>query len=322
MKKGLIAITSLFLLISLLQGTGQMDQNMNPKIENEKKILLEKDGEIAAASASNGILKAFHPFLTDESLLFPGNGDPIFGKAACAKVMERTDTDGWENKLLWEPLLADVSTAADLGYTHGRFKRPKTGADGRESTEYGYYGTIWQKDTHGNWKVAVSQGLLLLKDLEQPPAVNRMNKNKPDDVTKAVVETELAFSAYSVENNIPEAFYRFIADDGMALSSAGPPRGKEVFARTAAAAKEKKETTAPKALLIWKPIYAHTAASGDMAYDYGPYEYTAVDAENNKKSFYGYFVTVWKKQADGNWKFVFDAGNDSPGAREPFTDGE
>jgi ketosteroid isomerase-like protein len=318
MKKGLICLIMIFFLISLLKGNGQMNQDINSKIENEKKILLEKDNEISAASASKGILAAFLPYLTEESLLFPEKGDPIFGKTACTKTLEERNAAGRETILEWEPLFADVSTAVDLGYTHGRFKRPKRDADGKETTDYGYYGTIWQKDSQGNWKVVVSQGLLLINDLGQPPAVNRLDKKNLDAEAKAVVETELAFSAYSVQNNIPEAFYHFIADDGIALSSGGSPRGKDVFARAAAAAKEKKETTAPKAKLIWKPIYAHAAISGDMAYDYGPYEYSSIDASNNKKSFYGYFVTVWKKQADGIWKFVHDGGNDSPGAQEPF----
>lgn len=295
-----------------------MSQNMNSKIENEKKILLEKDNEISTTSAVKGILAAFLPYLTEESLLFPEKGDPIFGKTACTKTAGKISTAGRETALQWEPLFADVSAAVDLGYTHGRFKRLKIGTDGKETADYGYYGTIWQKDTQGNWKVAVSQGLLIINDLGQPPAVNRLDNKNLDAESKAVVETELAFSAYSVQNNIPEAFYRFIADDGIALSSAGSPRGKDVFARAAEAAKEKKEATAPKAVLTWKPIYAHAAMSGDMAYDYGPYEYSSIDASNNTKSFYGYFITVWKKQSDGNWKFVFDAGNDSAGAQEPF----
>ncbi len=39
------------------------------------------------------------------------------------------------------------------------------------------------------------------------------------------------------------------------------------------------------------------------------YQYRAApNAEVN----YGKYVTIWKKQADGTWKFVVDVGNKSP----------
>ena len=67
----------------------------------------------------------------------------------------------------------------------------------------------------------------------------------------------------------------------------------------------------------WEPVYSHAAASGDMAYNYGPYTYTASDAKGNIQKGYGYFITIWKKQPDNTWKFVFDGGNQSlPPGRE------
>lgn len=310
MNKLFLGVSMVFVFMLFVNGTGQ---DMITKKEKEKKILLEKDSDIAAASAKEGILQAFYPFLTAQSLLFPENGYPVYGDAACKKIMNRTDKNSGQGNLQWEPLFADVSAAGDLGYTHGRFKRPKIDKDGKETMEYSYYGTIWQKDARGEWKIAVSQGLVLLTVPGQPPAVNRMDTVKPGETTKQVVETEHAFSEYSVKHGIPEAFYRFIADDGIALSAAGPPRSKESYARAIEAAKGKKETAKPKSLLKWKPFFSHVAVSGDMAYNYGPYEYTANGANGEKKSYYGYFITVWKKQPDNTWKFVFDGGQTAPG---------
>ncbi|NIM14832.1 MAG: DUF4440 domain-containing protein [Candidatus Aminicenantes bacterium] len=317
---GLFLLVIIF-FVSFIQGAVQ-----KLDLEKEKKILLEMDHEISTVSSKNGILKAFFPFLTDQSVLFPANGHPVVGKKACGKRINQVDMSSREGKLKWEPMFADVSAAGDLGYTHGRFERPITDPKGNKKTIPGYYGTIWEKDANGKWNVVVSQGLIFLKDLNQGPITNRIDPTNMDSKAKEVVSRERAFARYSVENGIPEAFYRFIADNGIALSSGGPPRTKETFAIAIAAAKKKKETgkSGPKTKLEWEPFFSHVSASGDMAYNYGPYKYTAGTTDLNgrikEQVFYGYFVTVWKKQVDGKWKFVFDGGNQSPGPRERRND--
>lgn len=264
----------------------------------EKKILLEKDREISKASAKKGILKAFYPFMTEQSVLLPETGHPVHGKEACGKLMNQVS----EGTLQWEPLLADISAAGDLGYTHGRFERPAAN---------GYYLTIWEKTPGGHWKVAFSQGLVLIKGLNQKPIGKQIDPAKADPATRQVLAAEKAFSDYSVKHGTIEAFYRFIADNGMALSPAGPPRTKETFAKAIAEAKKKKETDAPKGKLEWQALFAHVSASGDMAYNYGTYDYSVTDARGRTRVFHGYFVTVWKKQPDSGWKFLLDGGNQS-----------
>jgi ketosteroid isomerase-like protein len=309
MKKLFIGLSIIILLISFIKGAGE---NMNKALEKEKKILLEKDREISMASAEKGILKAFYPFMNDHSILLPEDGHPVYGREACAKLLNHVEMKGWEGKLKWEPTFANVSKARDLGYTHGRFERPTTDDNGRELITYGYYGTIWEKQPDGEWKVVVSQGLILLKDLNQEPIDKKIDLANVDDITKQVLNTEYAFSNDSVENGIPEAFYRFIDDQGIALSGDGSPRTKETFAKMITAAKKKKNMDGWKNKLEWEPIYSHVSKSEDMAYNYGTYKYTGVDPKGNIQVGYGYFVTVWKRQLDCSWKFVFDGGNQSP----------
>ena len=58
------------------------------------------------------------------------------------------------------------------------------------------------------------------------------------------------------------------------------------------------------------------AASGDMGFTTGPWEAKG-DINDEKPSGYGHFVTVWKKQADGSWKFVVDLGISHPQSGGP-----
>ena len=39
---------------------------------------------------------------------------------------------------------------------------------------------------------------------------------------------------------------------------------------------------------------------------------TVSDAEGKQEKTYGHYISIWKKQPDGSWKFVFDTGNENP----------
>ncbi|MBP8246457.1 MAG: nuclear transport factor 2 family protein [Phenylobacterium sp.] len=52
--------------------------------------------------------------------------------------------------------------------------------------------------------------------------------------------------------------------------------------------------------LVWWPLWAGIARSGDLGFTTGPYSYDG--------QLRGYYFTVWKKQADGGWKWVYDGG--------------
>ena len=58
--------------------------------------------------------------------------------------------------------------------------------------------------------------------------------------------------------------------------------------------------------LSWKPDFVDVSASGDMAYTYGKALYTFTDSTGVTKEYPGTFHTVWKRQNDGSWKYVYD----------------
>ncbi|RYF86239.1 MAG: hypothetical protein EOO03_12100 [Chitinophagaceae bacterium] len=63
--------------------------------------------------------------------------------------------------------------------------------------------------------------------------------------------------------------------------------------------------------LKWQPQNAYVASAADLAYTYGVY---ALQPRQADTILYGTYVNIWKKQADGHWKFVLDAGNEGIGA--------
>lgn len=129
-------------------------------------------------------------------------------------------------------------------------------------------------------------------------------KAKPRDDLRIMVETERAFSRTSGEKGTREAFTAFIGNDGV-LFRPHAVNGKQWFQDHPVPP----STTHP--LLAWQPIYAFMSRSGDLGYTTGPWQYKS-DGKDAKASAFGDFMTIWRKQSDGNWRFVLDLGISHP----------
>ena len=69
----------------------------------------------------------------------------------------------------------------------------------------------------------------------------------------------------------------------------------------------------PGFALTWEATKADVGASGDLGYTVGAYTVTMGDSTGTPMTEKGKYVTVWKKQPDGQWKVVQDIFNaDAP----------
>ena len=126
-----------------------------------------------------------------------------------------------------------------------------------------------------------------------------------------MVQTEQAFSRMAAEKNTRAAFLAFIADDGL-LFRPTAVNGKKWMNEHPVPASDKHP------LLAWQPAFAGMAAAGDLGFTTGPWEFKE-DVSDAKPAGYGHFVTLWKKQPDGTWKFVVDLGISHPMSGGPQT---
>lgn len=115
-----------------------------------------------------------------------------------------------------------------------------------------------------------------------------------------IIQAEKDFEMMAAEKGIKEAFL-FYASDSVAIN-----RFNLIY-------KGKKQINLyfdyvkmNDVKLNWTPDFVDVASSGDMGYTYGKYTYTHKDSTGKTVENKGVFHTVWKKQADGNWKFVWD----------------
>jgi ketosteroid isomerase-like protein len=104
------------------------------------------------------------------------------------------------------------------------------------------------------------------------------------------------------------AFADWFAGDGVALGNgAAPLIGKVAVAKGA--------NWSPKDYqLSWTPTDALMGPSGDMGYTWGHYEGRSKDANGNPVLTSGRYITMWRREPDGKWKVVLDAGANEPAA--------
>ena len=121
---------------------------------------------------------------------------------------------------------------------------------------------------------------------------------------QAMVDTERAFAKMSEEQGTRPAFMAFIADDGI-LFRPTAVQGKQWMTEHPLPPSDQRP------LLSWYPSVASMARAGDMGYTTGPWEYKS-DIHDAKPVAWGHFLTVWKKQTDGQWKFAVDLGISNP----------
>jgi len=110
-----------------------------------------------------------------------------------------------------------------------------------------------------------------------------------------VIAAERAFAARAAEVGVAPSFLEFMADDAIVFAP-GPVKAKAFYSARPAGKAPKDGGT----LLAWWPNWAGLARSGDLGFTTGPAELNGQRAVN--------YFTVWKKQPDGRWRWVYDGG--------------
>jgi ketosteroid isomerase-like protein len=110
-----------------------------------------------------------------------------------------------------------------------------------------------------------------------------------------LVNAELSFSKMAGERGIRESFLYYLTDDSIILAPR-PVNGKQVT----------REGSADTGVLSWYASFAGISGAGDLGYSSGPYEYRS--AAGAAPIGFGYFISIWRKEPNGEWKVVFDTG--------------
>ena len=116
-----------------------------------------------------------------------------------------------------------------------------------------------------------------------------------------IVKTEKDFEKLVSEKGLSEGFYQF-ADSNAVIK-------REHDTLIIGKSNIKGYYLNPKfqnATVTWSPDAVTISDAGDMASTYGKYVWTSKDATGKEQVSKGVFHTVWKKQKDGSWKYIWD----------------
>ncbi len=114
-------------------------------------------------------------------------------------------------------------------------------------------------------------------------------------------QAEKDFEKMATEKGIAEAF-EYYADSNAVIKRQNDTliHGKESIKNYYSADYFK------TASVKWSPDFVESSQDGTIGYTYGNYTWQSKDSSGKVNEAKGVFHTVWKKQKDGSWKYVWD----------------
>jgi len=152
------------------------------------------------------------------------------------------------------------------------------------------------------WLVAVSLSSVIFFS-----GCDKADKQKR--IINQLMQVDRNFSLLSVEKGSHASFLEYIDDSCVLLR----PNRYPVIGREKIEEMFSKPDTS--FTLTWEPLYADVSESGDLGYTYGIYTVEMDSPEGNLVTKKGTYVTIWKKNRNGDWKFVLDTGNQGLGQK-------
>ena len=131
---------------------------------------------------------------------------------------------------------------------------------------------------------------------------NWQNQSSIKSSSDEVLNADIAFSDMSRQVGMKKAFLQYIDNEGTLLR---PDHLPLVGADAIDFISILSDTAYT---LSWNPMHAQIAKSGDLGYTYGTYQLILKDSIIK-----GTYVNIWKKEKDGEWKFVLNS--DNPGLK-------
>jgi ketosteroid isomerase-like protein len=260
--------------------------------------LREAERNFARESVMIGRNAAFAKNFAEESILYTDrwitNGKQFSGERKAVPVV-----------LKWEPEYIDISDSRDFGISTGPWEaqeyRPNT-----ESVATGYYLTVWKKQSDGGWKVILDGGSTTpaLKNPKHsfsfPAGADKSVPNPPaisaEKLTKELFDRENQFASEWGRNPIASTYKSFLTHETRLQLSGHLPTTNTDSLNVLIAGLDRK--------MIWKPVGAGAATSGDLGFTYGMLENT-----ETPKAIKGHYVRIWRKTFNSSWKIIFEMMN-------------
>lgn len=206
----------------------------------------------------------------------------------------------------WLPLGGGVSDDLHDGYTFG--VAAHRAANGHEPLHFERYIAYWERGVASPWRIVAyaeiagpAAGEVALTTAQTTPPI--LNWPKPRaEAAQSVRAADSLFSDVAYRLGLAVAFSGAVAPAGVVFGSpqlvVGPDAVREFYTAQGTATS-----------LSWHPVYAAAAASRDLGFTIGEYVATGLGPSGAAVQRFGKYLTVWKLQHDGTWKFLVDGGS-------------
>lgn len=145
--------------------------------------------------------------------------------------------------------------------------------------------------------------ILLIATITFLVACGHSHEPAPDAATvkQQIVQAEKDFEKMAGEKSIAEAFWHY-ADSNAVIKRENDSLiiGRDNIRHYYSADFYK------AAIVKWAPDFVDVSPDGNMAWTYGKYTWASKDSSGKETAYKGVFHTVWRRQADGSWKYVWD----------------
>jgi ketosteroid isomerase-like protein len=185
---------------------------------------------------------------------------------------------------------------------------------------YQRYLAAWTRTPDGPWRLAAAVYGRAPGPLQVPPAFSVAPPTAqapatalaaPSDVLAEAFAADSAFSDQSGREGMGIAFGAWAAPDAVIPSGPGGFFGHDAIKSGYA------PFTREKVDLRWEPRLGAAASSGDMAYTVGRAVSVSPGPDGKPATSYVKYLSVWRRQPDGEWRYVADSGNGNPGPDGP-----
>jgi ketosteroid isomerase-like protein len=125
-----------------------------------------------------------------------------------------------------------------------------------------------------------------------------------DEIRQEVICAETGFSR-AAEARDPEAFEGFLDPDARFIANRVSRGRAEVLEAWAGF------LSADGPEIRWRPQYVEVTDDGKLALSRGPFRVRAIGEDGELRETWGHFNSTWRRNAEGDWRVVFDAGGDA-----------
>lgn len=126
----------------------------------------------------------------------------------------------------------------------------------------------------------------------------------------ALLQRDKAWAAAAASSTNVDSIVGFWSANALVMMPGAPTlRGT-----AAISAMVKSSLASPGFHISWVPDSAIVATSGDLGYTFGTNTMTMADSAGRSTTEHGRYVTIWAKEADGQWRCIVDTYNSGPPA--------